>query len=221
MAGETTLFSQVFTAATKPLDKTYMKHCPLDKELCARAAAVVQECIEETFIPKMEERDDLFGNLYSKIQDAGSYYDGLRIVEPTEFDLDVILEIPFPEQIMKLDFGDGFPIPCGFACYYCSSPPKDVKTTKELTKDQERLFLTFFEENVLLPVRVRKWFRKVVDKAFSYFEHHKLYHLQNEVTIQKFNWRKHSPAATIRVKVDHELEIDIDLVPVFSHGRRC
>lgn len=145
MADETTIFnvSQVLTAATKPLDELYKKHCPLDSELCTRAVAVVRECIEMTFIPKMEELDDLFGNLYSKIHHAGSYYDGLRIVKPTEFDLDIMLKMPFPKHLMKLDFGNSFPIPSGFARYYRSSPPKDVKTTKKLTKDQERLFLTF------------------------------------------------------------------------------
>ena len=171
-----------------------------------------------TFIPKMEELDDLFGNLYSKIHHAGSYYDGLRIVEPTEFDLDIMLKMPFPKHLMKLDFGNSFPIPSGFARYYRSSPPKDVKTTKKLTKDQERLFLAFFDENLLLPVRVRNWFRTVVDKAVSYFELHPLYHLRNKVTIQKCNWRKCSPAATIKVKVDQDLEVEIDLVPVFPHG---
>ena len=207
MADETTIFnvSQVLTAATKPLDEIYKKHCPLDSELCTRAVAVVRECIEMTFIPKMEELDDLFGNLYSKIHHAGSYYDGLCIVEPTEFDLDIMLKMPFPKHLMKLDFGNSFPIPSGFARYYRSSPPKDVKTTKKLTKDQERLFLAVFDENLLLPVRVRNWFRTVVDKAVSYFELHPLYH-------------KCSPAATIKVKVDQDLEVEIDLVPVFPHG---
>ena len=48
MADETTIFnvSQVLTAATKPLDEIYKKHCPLDSELCTRAVAVVRDCIE-------------------------------------------------------------------------------------------------------------------------------------------------------------------------------
>ena len=38
------------------------------------------------------------------------------------------------------------------------------------------------------------------------------------MTIQKCNWRKCSPAATIKVKVDQDLEVEIDLVPAFPHG---
>ena len=97
--------------------------------------------------------------LFLEIYHVGSFYDGLRIVEPTEFDLNIKLEMPFPDHLMNLDFGNGFPIPSGFARYYCRLPPREVKATKKLTEDQERLFLTFFEENVLLPVKVHDWFR--------------------------------------------------------------
>ena len=217
MASETTLInvSRVLTAANKPCDELYKDNCPLDKERSKRAKGVVKQCIEKTFLSKMKELDGLFGNLFLEIYHAGSFYDGLRIVEPTEFDLNIILKMPFPDHLMKLDFGNGFPIPSGFARYYCSSPPRDVKTMMKLTEDQERLFLAFFEENVLLPLKVRDWFRTVVDKAVRYYEDRPFYPL----TIQWNKRGKYSPAATLKIKVDYDLEIDIDLVPVFSHGK--
>ena len=39
------------------------------------------------------------------------------------------------------------------------------------------------------------------------------------MTIQWNKGGKYSPAATLKIKVDHDLEIDIDLVPVFPHGK--
>ena len=36
--------------------------------------------------------------------------------------------------------------------------------------------------------------------------------------MRKFKWSPYSPAATLKIKVDNDLEVDIDLVPVFTIG---
>lgn len=195
-----------------------MDDCPLNSGLRKRAVAVVREFIEMSFIPKMKEHDALFGNLYFGIYYAGSYYDDLRIVEPTKFDLDIKLKIPFHGRLVKQGFGNGLPIPSVFARYYCSSPPRDVKLRKKLTEDQKKLFLTFFEENILLPVTVRNWFRKVVDKTLKYYQSNPSYIGQNCLTIRRCKWIQYSPASTLKIKVDRDFEVDIDLVPVFPLG---
>ena len=86
-----------------------------------------------------------------------------------------------------------------------------------MKENEKKLFLTFFED-VLLPVKVRDWFRRVVDKAVKYYEPYPFYLWQDEVTIQRYNWRQYSPAATLKIKVANDLKVDIDLVPVFTYG---
>ena len=206
-----------FEAATKPCDSMYQKFIPLDKMLTRRAVAVVEEFIKKNFIPKMIEVDSLFGILYSNIYYGGSYYDGLRITEATEFDLDLILRMPCRGKVMRLQLGNGLTIPYGFAKFYCKSWPANMITSTRMKENEKKLFLKFFEEDVFLPVRVRDWFRKVVDKTVRYYEHYPFYLWQNKVTIQRYNWRPYSPAATLKIKVANDLEVDIDLVPVFTY----
>ena len=123
-----------------------MDHCPLNSGLRKRAVVVVREFIEMSFIPKMKEHDPLFRNLYFGIYYAGSYYDDLRIVEPTEFDLDIKLKKPFHGRLVNQGFGNWLPIPSGFARYYCSSPPRDVKLRKKFTEDQKSFFSHFLKK---------------------------------------------------------------------------
>ena len=205
-------------AAIKPCDAIYQKFIPLNKKLTKRAVAVVEEFIKKDLIPRMKDVDSLFSILYSSIYYGGSYYDGLRITEATEFDLDMILKIPSRGNVMRLQLGNGLSIPYGFAKYYCKSSPANILTSTRMKENEKKLFLTFFEEDVLLPVKVRDWFRRVVDKAVRYYEQHPFYLWQDEVTIQRYNWRLYSPAVTLKIKVGNDLEVDIDLVPVFTCG---
>ena len=206
--------------AVKTCDELYKIIVPLNAELTKRAVEVVEKFVKKALIPKMKELDGLFDVLYCDIYHGGSYYDGLRITEPTEFDLDVKLKMPFRGNLMKLEFGNGTSIPFGFAKYYCISSPENVTTSTKMTENRKKVFFKFFEENtfVLLPLKVRDWFRSVVDKAITYYACNPFYCSQKKLTVRKFKWGPYSPAATLKIKVDNDLEVDIDLVPVFTNG---
>lgn len=45
-------------------------------------------------IEKMKCKSVLFKGLYDKLFYGGSYYDGLRVGHPEEFDLDLLLRLP-------------------------------------------------------------------------------------------------------------------------------
>lgn len=112
-----------FEAATKPCDSMYQKFIPLHKKLTKRAIAAVEEFIKKNLIPRMIEVDTLLGILYSSIYYGGSYYDGLRITEATEFDLDLTLKMPFRGKVMRLQLGNTSSVPYGFVKYCCKSSP--------------------------------------------------------------------------------------------------
>ena len=46
-------------------------------------------------IEAMKEDDPVFKALFMKINYSGSYWDGLRVKEATEFDLNIALKMPF------------------------------------------------------------------------------------------------------------------------------
>lgn len=50
--------------------------------------------VVKTTINKLKSTDEVFEKLYSKLEYVGSYFDGLRVAKPTEFDLNLIMKIP-------------------------------------------------------------------------------------------------------------------------------
>jgi cyclic GMP-AMP synthase len=42
----------------------------------------------------MKKEDVLFNKIYSRICGAGSYYDGLKVGKPEEFDMDIVIRLP-------------------------------------------------------------------------------------------------------------------------------
>lgn len=45
-------------------------------------------------IREMKKEDRFFKELYTEIFYGGSYYDGLKVGEPEEYDLDVLFKLP-------------------------------------------------------------------------------------------------------------------------------
>lgn len=48
----------------------------------------------EQIISKLKEEDKLFEYLFQRVFYGGSYYDGLKIEKPEEYDLDLLLSLP-------------------------------------------------------------------------------------------------------------------------------
>jgi hypothetical protein len=58
--------------------------------------------VEDILIEKLKGLDDLFKMLYRKIVWSGSFYDGLKIDEADEFDLNVVFKFPFPQDKLEV-----------------------------------------------------------------------------------------------------------------------
>lgn len=140
----------------------YQKFIILDKKLTKRAVAVVEEFIKKNQIPRMIEVDSLFGILYTSIYYGGSYYQDLRITETTEFDLDLILKMSSRGKVRRLQLGKGSSLPYGFAKYCCNPSLANMLTSTRMDENEKKLFITFFEEDILLLVQVCDWFNRVV-----------------------------------------------------------
>ena len=56
----------------------------------------------------MKESDELFKTLYQQVYFSGSYYDGLKIGKPDEFDLNIVIDkTPFKDLITLVEGSQG------------------------------------------------------------------------------------------------------------------
>lgn len=74
--------------------KEIVKTIKLDERLIAENNKILKHFLD-TFIDEMKKIDPLFAELFQKLHYTGSFYSDLRISEPDEFDINLILKLPF------------------------------------------------------------------------------------------------------------------------------
>ncbi|PRD24191.1 UNVERIFIED_CONTAM: hypothetical protein NCL1_44473 [Trichonephila clavipes] len=74
--------------------KEILKEIKLDENLIKKNNELLKYFLT-TFIEEMKGKDDLFKLLYQKPHYTGSYYSDLRISQPDEFDINLVLHLPF------------------------------------------------------------------------------------------------------------------------------
>ena len=67
-----------------------------------KAKRIVEQFIRKKLIDAMKEVDSLFKVMFRNIYYTGSFFDGLRIENPDEFDLNIVLDLKLPKQSFKL-----------------------------------------------------------------------------------------------------------------------
>lgn len=66
--------------------------------------------VKQKLIEGLKEQSPLFNKLFKEIAWTGSYYEGLKISYPDEFDLNVILKLPVSDDQIKVNI----------FCNYCN-----------------------------------------------------------------------------------------------------
>ena len=80
------------------LNTIYREVIPIsDDEARRRNVQLVKENVCSELINDMKELSPLFRELFTKVDYTGSYWDGTRVSEATEFDINVVLKLPFDE----------------------------------------------------------------------------------------------------------------------------
>eukprot|EP00112_Aurelia_sp_Birch-Aquarium-sp1_P025307 Seg8354.1 transcript_id=Seg8354.1/GoldUCD/mRNA.D3Y31 product="Cyclic GMP-AMP synthase" protein_id=Seg8354.1/GoldUCD/D3Y31 len=151
----------------------------------------------------MKEEDELFRTIYKDNVGTGSYYQGLRVYEATEFDIDVELELCDPLFTNKDP---------GWVQLSCKQAVK-----KELEKLGATTFLSLMDsKGSIIPEKVVQWFKKVCQQALDSL-------IKSGAGIMEdlklvVDSRKCGPAVTIGVTSKSGKHFDVDLVPVYCHG---
>ena len=101
------------------LDGIYKEVIALDDEKTKRAKSVLKVLVQN-LMETMKEVDILFREIYQRIYYTCSFYDGLRVGEATEFDLNVVMGLRVLGDSLKprnadWDDADVFDVVPGFA----------------------------------------------------------------------------------------------------------
>ena len=164
---------------------------------------IVNNFIRGELIQQMKVEDDLFLTIYINNVGTGSYYQGLRVHEATEFDIDVELEFYDPVVTHKDP---------GWVQLKCRSDAKMMLETPVTAK-----FLALMDsKGIILPDKVVQWFKKVCQQALDSL-------IKSGAGIvgdlKLVDSRKCGPAVTITVTAKSGERFDVDLVPVYCHAR--
>ncbi|CAH1108570.1 unnamed protein product [Psylliodes chrysocephalus] len=190
----------------------------LSKTEVIRNNAILRELLS-LLTGKMQKVDNLFKEMFSTVFYGGSFYDGLRVGTPDEFDLDLLLTLPKlvePELILCNIPGylqlklNNYP-----ALQKDKSMANRYKDLRKLLEDEKDYYL----DNQ----KVRQWMERVVTLALNDFQKENGKYVL-DVSMGRFLAKIHKagPAFTLKVTGQvkgEKISLDIDLVPCFLFGK--
>ncbi|XP_043474893.1 cyclic GMP-AMP synthase-like isoform X2 [Leptopilina heterotoma] len=167
--------------------------------------------IKDGIIPLMKQCDPLFAKLYNSIMYGGSYYKGTKVEKPDEYDLNMIMLLPWVESTLKFETPEKMP---GFIKI------QFTKDSKLQTWDtfQKRLDTLISPNNYLDQNKFRELIESILSKSLqtlpddpSFRKNGKILTVNNKR--YSISVTKSGPAFTFAIKDPAQKEIDVDLVP--------
>ena len=183
----------------------------LDKTAMTKSNHII-EWLKTEIVNAMKKNDELFDYLFREIYFSGSYYDGLKIREPNEFDLNIVLRASQFEDFITLEEGSPgyFKIKSRKRLDLIGNTPGIVdKFYKEFV--QPLAEISGREAYYMIPNRVRKWVSKVYEKS----KHDIPMRMADGTKITKLKTEQNGPAFTLKLQIENQKNVDIDLAVVF------
>lgn len=189
------------SAALDFVQKEYMAIDDAEKKKCV---SVVEEFVMDHVVKLMRAEDKVFDALYKRLYHTGSYYDGLRVGDAKEFDLNLLLDLDILKPNLEFTLWEGFvsikrrpPSPS-------YTVPQQHRFAPILADLQKKLF----DDNWYLDVdKVKKWTQGIVSKILPKVK------FTREIT--EVRVRDSGPAKNLQITHRQMGQIDIDLVPAF------
>ncbi|XP_034823982.1 cyclic GMP-AMP synthase-like receptor isoform X1 [Maniola hyperantus] len=169
----------------------------------------------EELLKTMRSCDDLFNNLKPRLDFLGSYFDRIRVGQPTEYDINVILTFPINYDKIKLDATD-----CqhDYSAIIMPSEFRRLSSTPATANQGFTKTQLWCDKNYRLSVtKFRSWMQSTVDHAINNLPQkngQRILKVKNKCFgIQS---KTSGPANTITILKNDGSMIDVDLVPTFS-----
>lgn len=183
------------------------------KKLEKKKNNLILYTVLEELLKEMRKCDCLFDSMKPKLEYLGSYFDGLRVGQPTEYDLNVILTLHLDYNKIILESEKN--------AYVSITMPEEFRRLSKIPTTAIKGFKkTEFWCNRsyrLSVTKVRSWAQSVVDVALNKLpvqDGKRILILNGET--YKIVYKISGPANTITIYIDEDYLIDIDLVPTLQ-----
>ncbi|EFA01049.1 cyclic GMP-AMP synthase-like receptor [Tribolium castaneum] len=172
----------------------------------------ILESVLRTFVEQMKTQDPLFKALFRRVFYGGSFYDGLKVGKPEEFDLDILLHIPIYAQPVLNESN----VP-GFVWLKLNNLDGWLRQPEgRVYKDFRKKFLA--DNDFLDTGKTLRWMESLVQKTLNTLPwvNNATCELTNEFGTFHINWWKGGPAMTLGISHSSgEKIMDVDLVACF------
>ncbi|XP_046734940.1 cyclic GMP-AMP synthase-like [Diprion similis] len=168
------------------------------------------------FIRKAMEIDPLFNACYRQTDYVGSYYQGLKVGVPDEYDLNIILKLPISYEDLTILIASEKP---GYIKIGTKSDILPNLQKHDRWPEYKRMLKWLDESNMCLDQnKFRQWFESLVVRTFQEFQPIDEDDYTSISVTKKYVLRhkKSGPALTLKIDVSHQYSIDVDLVPVLQ-----
>lgn len=166
--------------------------------------------VHDGLVEAMKKVDPLFNEIYQASVHTGSYYERLRIESANEFDLNMVLRLPFNYRDVKVELCEYDP---AYVTYQLNNNPKDLLRGHQKLKDpfDKILEYEFFnQQNFLQQHKITRWIQSIFSRAIDRGT------FEKPPEVQSIKRSRGGPAFTFYITTIHGETIDVDLVPVID-----
>lgn len=138
-------------------------------------------------VNEMRKVDNVFDELFSRIDFVGSYYDGLKVKEPTSFNMNLIMKLPVRYDSIEIE--EDFDVP-GFVKINCDNLVK-----QPVPENVQRKFDSWIVDGYLVENRPRQWLESVLVRSLQ----HKRFEFDISDEYYEVKLMKIGPAFMVRI----------------------
>lgn len=199
-------------AKLKPQLHSIHAKLKLDDEVTKTNVAILETLLADMF-EKLKQNDRLFSKVFKRPVYTGSYYDGLRTKKADEFDINIVMDLPFRKG--EFNVLRGCP---GYVGYEVGKAAID-RLLREGDEKWVPPLLGWMDrgKNTLMPDKVKKWLQSAFDKLLQGYA----IPSGSCTAVDKIKSSQHGPAKTFYIVLKNGHQIDVDLVPVIEFRHPC
>lgn len=176
--------------------------------------AHLEMVIKDGIIPLMKKCDPLFAKVYNSIMYGGSYYKGTKVEKPDEYDLNMIIHLPWVESTLKFETPENSP---GFIKIQVLKDSK-LQNWETFQRPLDKLISpnNYLDQNkfreLIESILVRSLQTLPDDPSFP--KNGKILTVNNKK--YSISQTKSGPAFTFAIKDSSETQINVDFVPAIE-----
>lgn len=210
MAAASATNDAALNKALKPHLKEIENQCiNLNREE-AKCNLKIMEDTLTALVAAMKESNPLFSTLCQRPVYTGSYYEGLRIRSANEFDLNIIIHLPFAPSDVEVAIVSNSP---EYVTYRIKRSVEEIfcRHPKWEGPDHYKKLSDFFDsQGYLLRHKVHRWVQGVISTAINTGK------FQKPKGVDKIVPSQSGPAFTYYIHTKNGRQIDVDLVPAID-----